>query len=189
VKKSGILFWLYQIFFFSDYFNRIGRSLVFAITVFIRLVLILISFSKRIIPVNFDYFVRPVFQNSFIVVTYKFKNALWYEIRPGYKTINKRRMILDLNNIHGGLQFIIYGFFTKHKYPINLPVKTILKNQSFNTITTIPTTPLVWHNKTPNYTPLFSLSEVNPRLKTRTINIKLPLFNLIHNAFIKTDYL
>ena len=72
--------------------------LQFIKVVFTRFFVILFRKRKRIDLLYLNYETEQLFENSYIIIRYRFRNALWFRFE-NHSTIEKQIKIFDLNNI------------------------------------------------------------------------------------------
>ena len=113
--------------YFSDKFQLVADKLKFCTTILVRLVKILFKRTKILEVKQLDYSSKYLFDKSLIVISYKFKNALWHDFKNLKKTLEDKTVVFNLNKIPtNNITLIVYGFFQKKIYHINLiPEKTL----------------------------------------------------------------
>lgn len=79
-----------------------------------------------------NYDTKHLFDNSYIIINYRFRNALYYRFGK-HKTVDKKIKIFDLKNLDKELDFTVYGFFETKKYKIKFEPQFKLINDSFKT--------------------------------------------------------
>lgn len=109
--------------FFKFYFIRTGRWLS-----------ILFKRRKKLEKVSFDYYKNWRFDNAYLVIEFKFKNAVWFKIGKFKSFDFSKPIILNLGNITTDtIHFEVFGFFQKQVYVINLNKEAQINTQSFKT--------------------------------------------------------
>ena len=79
-----------------------------------------------------DYSKKYLFDKSYLLINYKFKNALWYDFKNLKKTTNKQAVVFNLQNLSSNrITLIVHGFFQKKVYYINIEPEKILETKSF----------------------------------------------------------
>lgn len=172
-----------RLFYFSDYFLPIAGKLRFASTVIGRFFLILFRRKKTIQLSHLEYSTDYLFENSYLIIKYRFKNALWYNFKNLRTTTQKNIIIFDLKNINTTkIILVVYGFFRNKKYEIEVLPKNRLKTKGFTTI-------IHHHNELKNITPELTFIIQKP-------NVIIPLLKLYkdspaikHSSFNQTDFL
>lgn len=99
-----------------------------------RLFCILFKRRKRIEKITFGYYQNWQFENAYLVVDFKFKNAVWFRI-GNFKSYDfSKQIVLDLENIHTDtINFEVFGFFQKQVYEISLNKEAQINTQPFKT--------------------------------------------------------
>jgi hypothetical protein len=67
-----------RIFLFSDSFRTLWRKVGLASLIAVRFILVLFKGRKDIEPVEFEYSTKHLFDKSYLILRYHFRNALWY---------------------------------------------------------------------------------------------------------------
>lgn len=117
---------------FSKYLKYLLKSLQFAFIVIVRFLKILFRWQKRIELLYLNYNNQNLFDKSYIVINYRFRNVLWYRFGK-HKTLEKKIKIFDLTNFDKEFDLIVYGFFQKKVYSLKFEPKLKLDNSSFKT--------------------------------------------------------
>jgi len=121
-----------EIFYFSDYFKPVFATLKFAISVATKFVVIVFRRRKGIKLLGLDYSKKYLFDKSYLIINYKFKNALWYDFKNLRKTTNKHAVVFNLQNLSSNkITLIVRGFFQKKVYYINIKPEKILETKPF----------------------------------------------------------
>jgi hypothetical protein len=172
-----------NIFLFSNYLKPIAIKIKFAAIVVGKSFKILFRWNKNIQKDYLDYSTKNVFSNSYLVIQYKFKNALWYHFKGIKKTTKNTPLILDTANIDAtNITLIVHGLFRKKKYNISVaPIASIntktfkVKAQHLN----------IEHRFMPM--PKLALQEIE--ITQPNIAIKHKKINLNHSSFKQTDFI
>lgn len=93
---------------------------------------ILFRKNKTIELIHLEYSNNPIFENGYIIINYRFRNAIYYRFNS-IKTLEKQIKIFDLTNIEHEFDLDVYGFFQKKKYRIKIEPQLAFKSQSFKT--------------------------------------------------------
>ncbi|AWG22244.1 hypothetical protein FFWV33_12310 [Flavobacterium faecale] len=93
---------------------------------------ILFRKHKKIELLQLEYDRNPIFQNGYLIINYRFKNAIYYGFNHN-KTLEKQIKIFDLTNIEHEFNLIVYGFFQKKEYQIKIEPQLNFKSQNFKT--------------------------------------------------------
>jgi hypothetical protein len=179
-----------QFFYFSDSFKAIFAALKFAIIIIVKFLIILFRSRKGIKLLELDYSKKYLFDKSYLIVSYKFKNALWYDFKNLKQTTNSQKVIFNLQNLKSNkITLIVHGFFQKKFYYINIEPEKILETKSFRTKI------FVFDEKI-SFTPEINFSIKEPLITLTRITIpkkKLKIFNkeikINHSFYTQTDFL
>ena len=79
----------------SHYFTVLFKKMQFLKIVLTRFFIILFRRVKGIQLLQLDYDTQNLFESSFIVVNYRFRNAIWYRF-GSHKTVEKKLKYLIL---------------------------------------------------------------------------------------------
>lgn len=179
-----------EIFYFSDYVKPVFATLKFAISVATKFAIIVFRRRKGIKLLGLDYSKKYLFDKSYLIVSYKFKNALWYDFKNLKQTTNKQAVIFNLQNLKSNkITLIVHGFFQRKHYYINIEPEKILETKSFRTNI------FVFDEKI-SFTPEINFSIKEPLITLTRITIpkkKLKIFNkeikINHSFYTQTDFL
>jgi len=107
-------------------------SINFLGIVMLRFSKILLRKRKNIEVVYLNYSDRHLFESSFIILNYSFKNALWYRFGK-HRTIDEDIKIFNLKNFEKEFDLVVYGFFRKKVFRLKFEPTNILKTDKFKT--------------------------------------------------------
>jgi hypothetical protein len=120
--------------YFSDYIKPTLNKIRFAFIVIWRFLKILFRWRKGIRLLQLDYTKKYQFQNSYLIIHYKFKNALWYKFKHIKKTTERQIIIFSLNSIpEMPIELTVYGFFKSKTFNISVKPEFYLQSASFKT--------------------------------------------------------
>lgn len=90
---------------------------------------ILFKRNKKIEKIELHYFIKSVFANSYFIIKFDFKNAIWFQFK-GITTKSKGgEIVFDIENLkQTQLVLIVQGFFRKKVYEIE-----VISEVEFNT--------------------------------------------------------
>lgn len=154
----------------------------------ISFLLILFKKDKRLIELYFDSGNEVLFENSFLILNYRFKNAIFYSINNKL-TVENNIKIYNVNNLNEVIHFVVYGWFETKHYVIEVkPQKKINKETFITEISNLKISiiPLEFLNLT--------AKDVNLKSKTISINFSKVLIeknniNIKTNSFTQNDFL
>lgn len=117
---------------FSNYFSYIINKLHFLLIVFIRFIKIVFKSNRAIKLEYLNHNSDHLFDSSFLVLKYNFKNALYYKINI-QTTVSNTPKVFNLNEITNPIEFVVYGFFERQSYYIAFEPSLTLNSNSFVT--------------------------------------------------------
>ncbi len=149
---------------------------------------ILFRRKKEIEELFLNYQTEHLFDNSYLVINYRFRNALYYRFGK-HKTLEKQIKVFDLKHCDKEMDFVVYGLFDSKQYKLTFEPQLTLENSSFkasfsnlNIKLTERTIPKLIHSKVNCHikTPVVMTSKI--RIKQHNIKISNTTFN--QNDFI-----
>lgn len=117
---------------FSYYIRLLLKKMHFLKVIITRFFIILIRRKKEIELLQLDYVSEHIFERSYIIINYRFRNAIFYRFGK-QKTLQKQIKIFDLQNFENEFDFVVYGFFQKKKYKLKFEPNLKLINSNFKT--------------------------------------------------------
>ncbi len=138
---------------------------------------------KRIELLQLDYSKKYLFDKSFLIIQYRFKNVLWYNFKDLKKTTEKKSIVFNLANINSStIVFIVHGFLQKKVYHLTVQPDNLLITKSFQT------TFFNFNNQT-NFSPSLKLLAKRPVVKISKIDIKKNTLIINHSSYNQTDFI
>ncbi len=119
---------------FSHYLTYLLQKLRFLKVIIARFLIILFRRKKGIELLYLDYNTEYLFENSYLIINYRFRNALYYRFK-NIKTLEKQIKIFNLSNFDNEFDLVVYGFFQKKVYQIKVERKLELDNSNFKAST------------------------------------------------------
>ncbi len=172
-----------NLFYFSDYFKPIAGKLKFALVVVARFLKISFRRRKRIELLQLEYSRKYVFDNSYLIINYRFRNALWFKFEHLKTTTEKHVVVFNVKIIDTShITFNAYGFFQKKVYHLSVVPENILNNQRFKTI-------ISGINKRTAFVPSFVLKVSKPLVVFPEINIKKTSLRTNQSTYTQTDFI
>ena len=121
-----------DLLYFSDHIKRVAKWIRFLLIVCGRFFIILFRWRKDIRLLQLDYAKKYQFDSSYLIIRYRFRNALWYNFRNVKKTTDNEIIILDFKNMpEMPVKLIVYGFFRRRSFFISIAPGYSLYNKSF----------------------------------------------------------
>lgn len=94
--------------------------------------IILFRKNKELVKLTLDFNTENQFENSYIIINYRFRNAIYYKFGK-HITLEKEIKIFNLKNFENEFQLTVYGFFRKKSYKLKFEPKLTLENSNFKT--------------------------------------------------------
>lgn len=144
---------------------------------------ILFRRRKGVKFLQLDYSRKYLFDKSYLVISYKFKNALWYNFKNLMKTTVKQTVVFDLNNIGtNNITLIVYGFFQKKIYHINVMPEKVLDTKSFKTI-------ILGINQQTTFAASIKLDRKSTLINIQKRNVVKVKMEFNHSSYNQTDFI
>ncbi len=115
---------------FTNYITFFLSKFKFVFTYLSRFVRILFRKEREIQKLYLDYSDDFLFENSYIILNYRFRNAIYYRFADQI-SFDKKLKIFDLNNFEREFELIVYGFFQQKTYLLKFEPNLILKSTDF----------------------------------------------------------
>lgn len=149
---------------------------------------ILFRRKKEIEQLFINYDTEHLFENSYIIINYRFRNALYYQF-GATKTLEKHIKIFDLKNCDKEMDFVVYGLFDRIPYKLTFEPQLTIENSSFKTSfsnlnikLTERTIPKLIHSKV-------DCNIKTPSVITPTIRIKQPNIKISNKTFNQNEFI
>ena len=175
---------------FSDKLRQIRLFVKSQLLIVGRLLTILFRRRRKLEKISFGYYQKWHFDNAFLFVDFKFKNAVWFRI-GNYKSYDfSKPIILNLENIQTDtINFEVFGFFQKQVYKIALNKEAQINTQPFKTkIDNINIVELV-QQKTRTRIPKIGLHIADPTFVFEKIAVKPQNIQINYKPFKTQDYI
>lgn len=122
-----------KLIFFSQYFAPLARAIKFWLVVFFRFIRLIFKGDRRLQKEYLTIENKHLFTNSHIVLKYRFRNAIWYELKGHFKTLNRQGIILNHEVVNSPIVVVVHGFLQKKREIIHFESKRSLVSNSFRT--------------------------------------------------------
>lgn len=173
---------------FSHYLNYLLEKLRFLNVLISRFLNILFRRRKGIELLHLDYNTEYLFDNSFIVINYRFRNAIYYRF-GNHKTLEKQIKIFNIKNFENEFDLIVYGFFRKKTYKIQFEPQLTLNSNSFKTTFSNLTLNLK-EQKVPKLAhPPIHLAVRKPNISNQKIKIINKSLRIKTNSFNQNEFI
>lgn len=173
---------------FSHYLTILLIKLQFIQVVTARFFIILFRKRRAIELLQLDYETEHLFDNSLIVINYRFRNAIYYRFGK-HKTLEKQVKIFNLKNFENEFDLFVYGFFRKTKYRIQVEPQLTLNNDSFKTIISNLSIKLIEQNVPKLTQPSIYFHIEKPNIKFQKIKITNKTLQIKTNSFNQNEFI
>jgi len=116
----------------NSFITLVINSMKFYFKIALRFLLILFRKDKNLIEIYLERGNENIFDDSLLIINYRFKNAIYYKVNHKI-TLENRVKIFNVKNIDSEIHFIVYGWFDKKHYIIEIKPTKSLNNESFKT--------------------------------------------------------
>jgi hypothetical protein len=153
-----------------------------------RFFIILFRPRKVIDIIYLNYETKHLFDNSYIIINYRFRNAIYYRFGK-YITLEKQIKIFDLKNFDKEFDFVVHGFFRSRTYKLKFEPQLSINTSTFKT--TFSNLNLKLEERTiPILTHSLIKSEINkPNIKIPDIKIIQPKIEILKTTFNQNDFI
>lgn len=166
---------------YSQYLKYLLIKLQFIKIVIARFIIILFRKRKTIKLLYLNYDTEHLFDNSLMVINYRFRNAIYYRF-GNHKTLEKQIKIFNLKNFDSEFQLTVYGFFQKKTYKLKVEPQLTLNSDSFKTSISNLSLKLEEQNN-----PI--LSNLSFQLITKNTIINTPKIKVTNNSFNQNEFI
>lgn len=175
---------------FSENLRQIGLFVKLQLLKLGRLLTILFKRKKKLEKISFDYYKKWHFDNAYLFIEFKFKNAVWFRIGKFKGYDFSKQIVLDLENIQTKiLPFEVYGFFQKQVFEINLNKETRVNTQPFKTTINNINTIVLAEQKTITTIPKIGLTANNVNFIFETISVNQQDIQIDYKPFKIENYI
>jgi hypothetical protein len=173
---------------FSHYLSYLLEKLLFLKVVISRFLIILFRRRKGIELLLLEYDTEHLFDNSFIVINYRFRNAIYYRF-DNHKTLEKQIKIFNIENFDNEFDLIVYGFFRKKTYKIQFEPQLTLNSNSFKTTISNLSLKLKEQNVPKLAHPSIYLGIEKPNIMSKKIKTTNKSLQITHNSFNQNEFI
>ncbi len=146
-----------------------------------RFFIILFRKRKRIELLYLNYDKENLFDTSYILINYRFRNVIYYRFGK-HITIEKKIKIFNIKNFENVFDLVVYGLFQKNTYRIQFKTKLALNTDPFKATISNLTVKLI-EQKLPKLAYPKIYSNINqPIIKTKKLKIN-------NSSFKQNEYI
>lgn len=172
-----------NVLYFSDYIKPIAKKIKFAAIVIGRFFKILFRRRKGIKLLQLDYAKNYQFNNSYMIIRYRFRNALWYNFKNIKKTTEKEIIVLNLKNLsEKPIQLVVHGIFRKMTILISVVAENTIESKLFKI-------KIQGLNDLKSLAKSFELNNPSTVVTIPKINLSYPNIQIKHSSFSQNDFI
>jgi len=179
------------VFSFSEKVERFR----FYYQILVRMIFLFFKKDREIKLIKLEYSDKHIFDNGYLIIRYRFKNALYYKFDT-IKTTDNQIKIFDTSNFKNEFDLVVFGLYGKKTYSINVNPENRINNSSFKTAFTnlkneldFQDFTIIEQNKiavkdiiSGLHRPEISINAKKPKIKEQLIHLKT-------NPFNETDFI
>ena len=173
---------------FSQYLPYLLEKLHFFKVVTARFLIILFRRKKRIEELYLNYSTEYIFDNSYIIINYRFKNALYYKF-DNVKTIENKIKIFDIKNYKKEFNLVVHGLYERKVYLIKIDPENKIQRQNFKTVFNNLKPEFVIGSIPNLYSKGLIITEINPNIKSKNFSINKKEIIIQSYPFNQSDFL
>jgi hypothetical protein len=173
---------------FSHYFTYLFKKLHFVLIIGLRFFKILFRKRKKIELLKLEYNTEYIFENSLIVINYRFRNGICYQFGT-HKTLEKQIKIFDLKNFDQEFELIVYGFFQKKTYYLKFDPQLKISNGNFKTSFTNLALSLKELNLPKLQHPQINTNSRKPCIKNAQVNVTTNPIIIKRNTYNQNEFI
>ncbi len=173
---------------FSHYLTYLLEKLRFLKVIINRFFIILFRRRKGIELLRLEYDREHLFDKSFIVIHYRFRNAIYYQF-GNHTTLEKNIKIFNLKNFEKEFELTVYGFFRKKSYKLKFEPKLTLETSNFKTDFSNLKNDFEFKTIPNLSTPNFKVELIRIEIKSRKLKIAPNKLILKHETFNQNDFI
>lgn len=173
---------------FTHYIKYLLIKLQFLKVVMARFFVIFFRKRRNIELLYLEYDTEHLFDTSFIVFNYRFRNAIYYRF-GNHKTLEKKIKIFNIKTFDNEFDLIVYGFFQKKIYKIQFEPQLTLNNDSFKTTISNLTLKLIEQNVPKLAHPSIFLDIEKPNINFQKIKITNQSIQIKTNSFNQNEFI
>lgn len=151
---------------------------------------ILFKIDRELKEIKFNHYKNWHFSNSYLVIQFEFRNAIWIDIEGSKRIYNHSPIILNLENFDREIfEFCVYGFGSKRKYLIGINKEAKIDNKNFKVETHLMKNAVLKTQIIKQNTPNANLLNQYTQITTHSLSVSYKKLELNHTKFKLQDYL
>jgi hypothetical protein len=180
MKTLSFIYILKQLVsFFKFHFKRIGKLLA-----------MLFKKNKRLKKLSFDYYKNLHSDNSYLLVDFKFKNAIYFRVGDIKSFDFGKPLILNLKTLKADtIKIEVFGFFQKQVFIIELKKEFKLNSNPFSTAIENISPVDITRQKTRVKIPNLKFAFGKPKVTIQSITVKSKDMAIKSNEFKIQEFL
>lgn len=173
---------------FSQYIQTLINQIQILLQILKRFSIVLFRKRKSIQLLHLNYSDKHLFNNSIIIINYRFRNAIYYKF-GNHSTVENQVKLFNVDKIKPEIKLTVYGFFRKQHYILKLEPENILIAKTFKTEFSNLNAELISKALPQNFSKDFT-SEI-PKITANLSDVILTIKSIKtkHNSFNQTDFL
>ena len=173
---------------FSHYLTYLLEKLRFLKVVIARFFIILFTKRKKIEELYINYETEHIFDNSYIIINYRFRNAIYYRF-GNHITLEKQIKIFDIKNFDKEFNLTVYGFFDTMVIQLKFEPQLTLNTDSFKTEFSNLNLKLQEQTLPKLIHPAIYCKIDKPIINTQKIKMQNKPITILHKTFNQNDFI
>jgi len=174
-------------------FDTLKKLVLFIIFHFTRIskwVAILFKKNRKLKKLSFDYYKNWHSDNSYLIVDFKFKNAIYFKVGETKSFDFSIPLILNLQNLQtNNIKIEVYGFLQKQVFVIELNKEIQVDTKSFRTKFENLNQVGIPRQKTKVKIANFWFAEGKPKVKIQSVSVDISNTTIKYNKFKIQEYI
>jgi len=159
--------------FLKFHFVRIGKWFA-----------ILFRRNRKLKKISFDYYKNWHSDNSYLVVDFKFRNAIFFKVGNTKSFDFTKLLILNLQKLNAdSIKFEVFGFFQKETFIIDLNKEIQLNSKPFRTVIENISPVEITRQKTKTKTPNLWFAFGKPKVTIQSVSVNSNQITIKSNNF------
>lgn len=172
----------------SKIIKYLTHSFKFLGIIILRFLKILFRERKNIEVIYLNYSDNHLFESSYIILNYHFKNAIWFRFGK-HKTTDKHIKIFNLKNFEKEFDLVVYGFFRKKVFRLKFEPQQTLLSDKFKTQFNHLDNDLVFKSMPNINTPRIVLATKQIKASIQNKKLQHQKIELQINKYNQTDFI
>ena len=173
-----------------DLLKQLVLFIKFHLTRISKWVAILFKKNKKLKKISFDYYKNWHSDSSYLIVDFKFKNAIYFKV-GNFKSFDfSIPLILNLRNLqNNNIEIEVYGFLQKQVFVIELNKEIQLDTKSFKTKFENLSPIAITEQKTKVKIQNFWFALIKPKIQIQSVSVNASNITIKSNKFKIQEYI